>query len=247
MHNQLGRLSLAALVAVSTLATGAGLVAAADPGPIQVPFSVLHDPGPTSCPGGLEVALPADPASGGLPGVAVFVGPGPIQCAPGVTVFKDAGPIQTPGTVAQLPLNAADCAVGAASLQATADALGLVVALPDPAQPPGPSQCPAGDALTAALARVIGAQPPGPTQCPNGVAVAVGPGPIQRLSPGLLVLGDPGPTQCPSGTALLLVPARSGIVRGVMVLGDPGPINRAYVIVPGGSAGCGLISPGPIQ
>ncbi len=248
MRSQRGRVALAAFAALSTVMAGAGVAAAADPGPPNIPLAVLRDPGPPNCPGGLEVALPADPATGGLPGVAIFVQPGPSQCAPGVTVLRDPGPQQSPGTVAQLPLNAADCALGTASLQATADALGLVVPPPDPAAGPGPTGCASGDALTTALAAVL--RDPGPPQCPGGVAAAVDPGPLGRrlgLSPGLLVLKDPGPQQCPSGTALGLLPARSGIVRGAMVLSDPGPINRAAVIVPGGIAGYGLINPGPIQ
>ncbi len=165
---RLGQLILAGSVATTSLVLGAANVAATDPGPIQTPISVLRDPGPANCPGGLEVALPADPALGGLPGVAVFINPGPIGCAPGVTVTGDPGPTQTPGTVADLPLNAADCAVGTASLQATADALGLVVAPPDPAAGPGPTGCASGDTLTTAIAAVL--RDPGPIQCPSGVA-----------------------------------------------------------------------------
>jgi hypothetical protein len=248
---RLGQLVLAGSIATTSLVLGAANVAAADPGPVQSPFTALHDPGPTSCPGGLEVALPADPAVGGLPGVAIFIppvarDPGPIQCAPGVTVASDPGPTQTPGTVADLPLNATDCAAGTASLQATANALGLVVATPDPAAGPGPTGCASGDTLTTALAAVL--RDPGPIQCPNGLVLGLrDPGPTQRLSPGTLVLTDPGPVQCPSGTALLLLPAVQGVVRGVLVLRDPGPVNRTFVITPGGSSGFGLINPGPQQ
>ncbi len=245
---RLGQLILAGSVATTSLALGAANVAAADPGPVNTPFSVLKDPGPIQCPDGLEVALPADPAIGGLPGVALFKAPGPGGCAPGVTVSKDSGPLQTPGTVADLPLNAADCAVGTASLQATADALGLVVAPPDPAAGPGPTGCASGDTLTAALAAVIAAGDPGPTQCPSGVAVAISPGPFGRLNPGLLVLKDPGPAQCPSGIALVLLPAVQDVVRGALVLRNPGPVGiGAFVIVPGGTSGYGLINPGPQQ
>ena len=223
MRSQRGRVALAALAALSTLVAGAGVAAATNPGPQNTPLAVLRDPGPSSCPGGLEVALPADPATGGLPGVALFVQPGPAPCAPGVTVLRDPGPQNTPGTVAQLPLNAADCALGTASLQAAADALGLVVAPPDPAAGPGPTGCASGDVLTSALAAVL--RDPGPQQCPAGVAAAVDPGPIGRrlgLSPGLLVLKDPGPPQCPSGTALGLLPPASASWPASLVLKDPG-------------------------
>ena len=243
---RLGQLVLAGSIAMTSLVLGAANVAAS-PGPIQSPMTVLKDPGPAQCPGGLEVALPADPAIGGLPGIAIFISPGPSQCAPGVTVSKDSGPLQTPGIVADLPLNAADCAAGTASLQATADALGLVVAPPDPAAGPGPTGCATGDALTTALAGVIGAAGPSPIQCPTGIAVGIHPGPIQRLSPGTLVLASAGPIQCPSDTGLLLLPAVQGVVRGALVLKDPGPVQRAFVIVPGGSSGFGLVNPGPGQ
>ncbi len=162
-----------------------------------------------------------------------------------MTVFKNPGPGGAPGTVAELPLNAADCAVGTASLQATADALGLVVAPPDPAAGPGPTGCASGDTLTAAVADVL--VNPGPTQCPDGVAVGRNPGPQGRLSPGLLVLGNPGPINCPPGTALVLLPAVQGVVRGALVLRDPGPTQRTFAIVPGGTSGYGLINPGPQQ
>jgi hypothetical protein len=243
---RLGQFILAASIATTSLALGAANVAAADPGAIQTPFSVLKDPGPAQCPDGLEVALPADPAVGGLPGVALFKNPGPNGCAPGVTVSRQPGPPGAPGTVAELPLDAADCAVGVASLQATADALGLVVAPPDPAAGPGPTGCASGDTLAAAIAAVL--VNPGPIQCPNGIAVGVNPGPIQRLSPGLLVLKAPGPPGCPSGIALGLLPAVQGVVRGALVLKNPGPIGtEAFVIVPGGASGYGLVNPGPSQ
>jgi len=242
---RLGQLILAGSIATTSLALGAANVAAVNPGPTQTPFSVLRDPGPIGCPDGLEVALPADPAVGGLPGIALFKQPGPNGCAPGVTVLKQPGPTGAPGTVAELPLNADDCAVGTASLQATADALGLVVAPPDPAADPGPTACAAGDTLTAALADVL--RNPGPPGCPDGVAAGRNPGPTGRLSPGLLVLVNPGPINCPSGTALVLLPAVQGVVRGALVLRDPGPINRTFVIVPSGTSGYGLINPGPIQ
>ncbi len=243
---RLGQLLLAGSLAATSLALGAATVAAADPGAIQTPYSVLRNPGPSGCPDGLEVAIPADPAVGGLPGIALFKNPGPIGCAPGVTVSKAPGPPGAPGTVAELPLNAADCAVGVASLQATADALGLVVAPPDPAAGPGPTGCASGDTLTAALADVL--RNPGPAGCPDGVAVAVNPGVVGGLSPGLLVLRQPGPPGCPSGTALGLLPAVQGVVRGALVLKNPGPGGTgAFMIVPGGTSGTGLIVPGPGQ
>ncbi len=242
---RLGQLILAGSVVTTSIVLGTANVAATNPGPIQTPFSVLRDSGPAQCPDGLEVALPADPAVGGLPGIALFKNPGPIGCAQGVTVFKPPGPPGAPGTVAELPLNAADCAVGTASLQATADALGLVVAPPDPAAGPSPTGCAAGNSLTAALADVL--RNPGPNGCPDGVAVGRNPGPTGRLSPGLLVIKNPGPPGCPSGTALVLLPAVQGVVLGALVLRDPGPINRTFVIVPGGTSGYGLINPGPFQ
>ena len=153
--------------------------------------------------------------------------------------------MQTPGIVAQLPLNAADCAAGTASLQATADALGLVVPPPDPAAGPGPTGCASGDTLTAALVAVMAN--PGPIQCPAGIAVGVNPGPTQRLSPGTLVLVSPGPIQCPVGTGLALLPAVQGVVRGVLVLTNPGPVQHVFRIVPGGVSGLGTVGPGPIQ
>ena len=242
---RLGQLILAGSVATTSLVLGAANVMATDPGPIQTPFSVLRDLGPVQCPDGLEVALPADPAVGGLPGIALFKNPGPGGCAPGVTVFKAPGPPGAPGTVAKMTLNADDCAVGTASLQATADALGLVVAPPDPAAGPGPTGCAAGETLTAALADVL--RNPGPPGCPDGVAVGKNPGPAGRLSLGLLVLKQPGPPGCPSGTALVLLPAVQGVVWGALVLKDPGPMQRTFVIVPGGTSGYGLINPGPAQ
>ena len=60
-----------------------------------------------------------------------------------------------------------------------------------------------------------------------------------------LVLASAGPIQCPSDTGLLLLPAVQGVVRGALVLKDPGPVQRAFVIVPGGSSGFGLVNPGP--
>lgn len=246
---RVGRLSIAGVIATAGVVATTSVVAAGDPGPVQRPFSVLHDPGPTSCPLGIEVSR--DPGPIGTPGssgIGIFIppvarDPGPIQCAPGVTVSKDPGPTQSPGIVAQLPLNAADCVAGTASLQATADALGLVVAPPDPANGPGPTGCASGDVLTAALAAVIAAGNPGPIQCPNGIAVGVNPGPIGRLSPGTLVLTDPGPIQCPVGTGLLLLPAVQGVVRGALVLRDPGPVNHVFRIVPAGISGLGSVQP----
>jgi hypothetical protein len=95
---------------------------------------------------------------------------------------------------------------------------------------------------------VIAAGNPGSLQCQDGVAAAISPGPFQRLSPGLLVLKDPGPAQCPSGTALVLLPAIQGMIRGALVLRNPGPNGTgAFVIVPGGTSGYGLVNPGPIQ
>ena len=242
----LGRLIVAGMIATTGVIAGASAVAAADPGPVQHPFTILRDPGPVNCPLGLEVALNAPVGTTLAPGVATFIppvttDPGPVQCAPGVTVLADPGPMQTPGVVAQLPLNAADCAAGTASLQATADALGLVVAPPDPASGPGPTGCASGDVLTVALVAVIAAGDPGPIQCPDGIAVGVNPGPIGRLSPGTLVLADPGPIQCPVGTGLLLLPAVQGLVRGALVLRDPGPTQHVFRIVPAGIAGLGSI------
>ena len=182
---RLGQLLLAGSLAATSLALGAATVAAADPGAIQTPYSVLRNPGPSGCPDGLEVAIPADPAVGGLPGIALFKNPGPIGCAPGVTVSKAPGPPGAPGTVAELPLNAADCAVGVASLQATADALGLVVAPPDPAAGPGPTGCASGDTLTAALADVL--RNPGPIRLPGR-----GRG---RRQPGTVGAPEPGPAR----------------------------------------------------
>ena len=182
---RLGQLILAGSVATTSLVLGAATVAAANPGPIRTPFTVLRDPGPMQCPDGLEVALAADPAVGGLPGIALFKNPGPQGCAQGVTVFKNPGPPGAPGTVAELPLNADDCAVGTASLQATADALGLVVAPPDPAAGPGPTGCAAGDTLTAALADVL--RNPGPRRVPGR-----GRG---RQKPGAAGTPEPGPAR----------------------------------------------------
>lgn len=247
---RLGRLSIAGLIATAGVVASAGAVAATDPGPVQRPFAILRDPGPIQCPLGIEVMR--DPGPVNAPGIRIFIppvtrDPGPVQCAPGVTVSRDPGPTQSPGIVAQLPLNAADCAAGTASLQATADALGLVVPPPDPASGPGPTGCASGDTLTAALAGVIAAGDPGPIQCPAGIAVGINPGPIGRLSPGTLVLTDPGPIQCPVGTGLLLLPAVQGVVRGALVVRDPGPANHVFRIVPAGISGLGSIQPGPSQ
>jgi hypothetical protein len=140
---RLGQLLLAGSVATASLVLGAANVAAANPGPIGAPFSVLRDPGPIGCPNGLEVALPDDPAIGCLPGVALFKNPGPSGCALGVTVSKDPGPAQTPGTVAELPLNAADCAVGTASLRRppmpSASSSPRLIRQPAPVRPAAPA------------------------------------------------------------------------------------------------------------
>ena len=131
-----------------------------------------------------------------------------------MTVSKDPGPLQSPGTVAELPLNAADCAVGTASLQATADALGLVVAPPDPAAGPGPTGCAAGDTLTTAIAAVIitrSRTDPVPELASRSRSTRSFPAP----EPGPLVLQSRS-AQCPSGIGLVLLPAVQGVVRGAL-------------------------------
>lgn len=218
---------------------------AANPGPQN--FALLQ-PTNAGCPVGIEVTRDPGP-------VGMFIAPSASggRCAPGIAVYRDPGPPSAPGMTFGLPLGAADCADGTATLNSILDALGGTPGVPGSGPPAAPASdpadpCPAGSAAMVGIENAIAAveSDPGPINCPAG-SVATGP-----FGRGTLVLKDPGPAQCPPGTTLAVVQNTVGTALGFLrVYTNPGPIgapsSQLFFIVPSGIAGESWVQPGPIQ
>jgi hypothetical protein len=235
---------VALALAFSGWAGGIQSARAANPGPQN--FALLQ-PTNAGCPTGIEVT--SDPGP-----INMFIAPSASggRCAPGIAVSVDPGPQQTPGMTFGLPLGAADCADGTATLNGILDALGGTPGEPGSGPPAAPASdpadpCPAGSAAMVGIENAIAAveSDPGPINCPAG-SVATGP-----FGRGTLVQHPPSPN-CPPGTTLAVAQNTVGTALGFLrVYTNPGPIgvpsSQLFLVLPSGIAGESWVQPGPIQ